>query len=299
MGERSGSSANWMLQPPSMPSARMMRSDALRSIWYSLSVSVCDGATTIESPVCTPIGSRFSMLHTVMHVSAPSRITSYSISFHPVSDRSTRTWPIGDEAIPRAGLRESDREVEPGLPAERREQAARALPRDDALEHLDGERLEVGDVRDARVGHDRGRVRVHEYGLDALLAQGAAGLGTRVVEFGRLPDEDRPRPDDQDLHTSSHPPPTATQRPPTRTAVTRPFALSTSMSRMLGRPISNPCSLRIRAVGVPSTRPCAIRYAPRGPCAEPVAGSSPTPMPAPNMRPCSCDPERSALIAKT
>ena len=34
------------------------------------------------------------MLQTVMQVSTPSRITSYSISFHPASDRSTRTWPI-------------------------------------------------------------------------------------------------------------------------------------------------------------------------------------------------------------
>ena len=50
--------------------------------------------------MCTPIGSMFSMLQTVMHVSAASRITSYSISFHPRSDRSTSTWPIGDAATP-------------------------------------------------------------------------------------------------------------------------------------------------------------------------------------------------------
>ena len=66
-----------------MPSARMILSDAERSIWYSLSGSVWLGATTIESPVCTPIGSMFSMLQTVMQLSAPSRITSYSISFQP------------------------------------------------------------------------------------------------------------------------------------------------------------------------------------------------------------------------
>jgi hypothetical protein len=29
--------------------------------WYSLSVSVWAGATVIESPVCTPIGSKFSI----------------------------------------------------------------------------------------------------------------------------------------------------------------------------------------------------------------------------------------------
>ena len=34
---------------------------ASRIRWYSLSVSVWAGATVIESPVWTPIGSRFSM----------------------------------------------------------------------------------------------------------------------------------------------------------------------------------------------------------------------------------------------
>ena len=38
-------------------------------------------AITIESPVCTPIGSKFSMLQTVMQLFAASRTTSYSTSF--------------------------------------------------------------------------------------------------------------------------------------------------------------------------------------------------------------------------
>ena len=61
----------------------MIFSAAERSIWYSWSESVWLGATTMESPVWTPIGSKFSMLQMVMQVSAPSRITSYSISFQP------------------------------------------------------------------------------------------------------------------------------------------------------------------------------------------------------------------------
>ena len=83
-----------------MPSARMMRSAEARSIWWSRSESVWAGATTIESPVCTPMGSRFSMLQTVMQVSAASRITSYSISFQPHSERSTSTWCMGEAASP-------------------------------------------------------------------------------------------------------------------------------------------------------------------------------------------------------
>ena len=57
----SGCRANWQLQPPSTSSAVTMLSAADRSIWYSLSDRVTAGATTMESPVCTPTGSTFSM----------------------------------------------------------------------------------------------------------------------------------------------------------------------------------------------------------------------------------------------
>ena len=43
----SGDRANWTLQPPSTPSARMIASAALRSRWCTASVSVWTGATTI------------------------------------------------------------------------------------------------------------------------------------------------------------------------------------------------------------------------------------------------------------
>src|SRR5207253_4609610 len=46
-----GSTANWMFEPPvSTPIARMHATAASRITWYSLSVSVCAGATVIESP---------------------------------------------------------------------------------------------------------------------------------------------------------------------------------------------------------------------------------------------------------
>ncbi len=79
-----------MLQPPSMPSARMIFRLTERRSWYSLSESVWLGATTMLSPVWTPIGSIFSMLQMVMQLSAASRITSYSISFQPIRERSRR-----------------------------------------------------------------------------------------------------------------------------------------------------------------------------------------------------------------
>ena len=55
-------------------------------IWYSLSVSVSAGATVMESPVCTPIGSTFSIEQMMMQLSAVSRTTSISNSFQPSTD---------------------------------------------------------------------------------------------------------------------------------------------------------------------------------------------------------------------
>ncbi len=91
--KESGFNAYCTLHPPVIFNSLMMFNAELRSIWYSLSPSVWEGATTMESPVCTPTGSIFSMLHTVIQFPFASRITSYSTSFHPAIQRSTSTSP--------------------------------------------------------------------------------------------------------------------------------------------------------------------------------------------------------------
>ena len=75
-----------------MPRCWIVLIETVRRSWYSSSFSVCDGATTSDSPVWIPIGSMFSMLQTVMQLFSRSRTTSYSISFQPRSDSSTSTW---------------------------------------------------------------------------------------------------------------------------------------------------------------------------------------------------------------
>ena len=98
----SGFTANWMLQPPAAtPISRMIAHAASRIVWYSRSVSVIAGATVIESPVCTPIGSRFSIEQTITTLSAESRITSSSNSFQPISERSMSTCLVGERSSPR------------------------------------------------------------------------------------------------------------------------------------------------------------------------------------------------------
>ena len=71
-------------------------------IWYSLSVSVSAGATVMKSPVCTPIGSMFSIEQTMMQLSALSRTTSISYSFQPSTLSSTSTSLVGDASMPRS-----------------------------------------------------------------------------------------------------------------------------------------------------------------------------------------------------
>ena len=95
-----------MLQPPvSTPTERMMPMERSRRCWYSRSVSVIAGATVIESPVCTPIGSRFSIEHTITTLSSVSRMTSSSYSFQPMIDSSRSTSVVGLAASPAPAIR--------------------------------------------------------------------------------------------------------------------------------------------------------------------------------------------------
>ena len=101
-----GSRANCTFDPPvSTPTRRMQANAASRMAWYSTSVSVWAGATVIESPVWTPIGSRFSIEQMTTQLSARSRMTSSSYSFQPAIDRSMRISPMGLAARPVAARR--------------------------------------------------------------------------------------------------------------------------------------------------------------------------------------------------
>ena len=115
MSPFAGFTANWMLEPPvSTPMRRMHANAASRMRWYSTSVRVWAGATVIESPVCTPIGSRFSIEQMTTTLSAWSRITSSSYSFQPTIDCSMR---ISDTGLVGQAVRGRDRRISSGSPA--------------------------------------------------------------------------------------------------------------------------------------------------------------------------------------
>ena len=66
-----GLTANCTFEPPvSTPTARITAIAWSRSSWYWRSVSDICGATVTESPVWTPIGSTFSIEHTITTLSA-------------------------------------------------------------------------------------------------------------------------------------------------------------------------------------------------------------------------------------
>ena len=103
-----GSTAHCTLEPPVVtPTSRSTAIEASRMRWYSLSVSVIAGATVIESPVWTPIGSRFSMEHTMTALSFESRTTSSSNSFQPSTLCSSKIDRTGDWSSPNCTMRSS------------------------------------------------------------------------------------------------------------------------------------------------------------------------------------------------
>ena len=101
--------------------------------------------------------------------------------------------------VENARLGKLDGKIQRRLTAHGRQQRIRPLALDDGFDELHGQRLDVGAVRQFRIRHDRGRVRIDQDDLVALFAQGLARLRSRIVELARLTDDDRTGADDQDL----------------------------------------------------------------------------------------------------
>ncbi len=89
------------------------------------------------------------------------------------------------------------RTVERRLPAHGGQQRIGLFLFDDLGHRLPLHRLDVGGIGHGRVGHDGGRVGVHQDDPVALLLQGLAGLGAGVVELAGLTDHDGAGADDE------------------------------------------------------------------------------------------------------
>jgi len=90
------------------------------------------------------------------------------------------------------------RAVQRRLAAHGRQNRIRTLFLNDLAHHFPVNRLDVGGISHFRVGHDSGRVRVHQNNAVALFAQRFTRLGAGVVKLARLTDNNRARAQNQD-----------------------------------------------------------------------------------------------------
>ena len=170
MWPSAGFTANCTLEPPvSTPTRRMHAKAASRISWYSTSERVWAGATVMESPVCTPIGSTFSIEQTITQLSAWSRMTSSSYSFQPAIDFSMRISVMGLASRPWAALTRNSSIV--------RGDAGAAAAEDVGGADDDGEADALGDGDGLVDGVGGGRRRGVEADLGHGLLEQLAVLG--------------------------------------------------------------------------------------------------------------------------
>ena len=101
--------------------------------------------------------------------------------------------------VERAGFEERHRGVERRLAAERGEQRVGFLADDDFLDDFRRDGLDVSAMRELRIGHDGGRIRVHQDHLVAFFLERLAGLHAGVVELATLADDDGAGADDENF----------------------------------------------------------------------------------------------------
>ena len=95
-------------------------------------------------------------------------------------------------------------QVQAALAAQVGQQHVGPLLFDDLGQPLRVERLDIRHIRDARVGHDGGRVGVDQHDFEAERAQRLAGLRAGVVKLARLTDDDGTGADNEYLLRFSH-----------------------------------------------------------------------------------------------
>ena len=107
------------------------------------------------------------------------------------------------EFCQRALPAQRQRAVQRGLPAHGRQQRKAAgndvaFLLDDLGDDFRRDRLDIGGIRQFRIGHDGGRIGIDQDDAVALLLQRLDRLGARIVEFAGLADHDGTGADDQD-----------------------------------------------------------------------------------------------------
>ena len=98
--------------------------------------------------------------------------------FHPVT-------------VKDAGIVKLQRQIQRGLAPQGRQDRVRPFPADDLMQNIFGQRFDISAVRKIGVGHDRGGIAVDQQHFVALFLERFAGLGSGIIEFAGLSDDDR------------------------------------------------------------------------------------------------------------
>ena len=69
----------------------------------------------------------------------------------------------------------------------------------DRLDYFGSDRLDIGAIREFWIGHDCGRVGIHQHDHIAFLAQRLARLHAGIIKFATLSNYDWTRADQQDF----------------------------------------------------------------------------------------------------
>ncbi len=108
-----------------------------------------------------------------------------------------------------AAVSEFDRKIQRGLSAdggqdgESRARRQLALDANDFFQIFARERLDVSAVGELRIGHDGGRIGIHQHHFEALGLERLASLRAGVIKLRRLANDDGAGADDQDFRDVS------------------------------------------------------------------------------------------------
>ena len=89
-------------------------------------------------------------------------------------------------------------EVEGRLTAHGGEDCVDGMLVQNVFQRIHRQRHEVNMIRRHRIGHDGGRVGIDQDNFDAFFAKGAGGLGSRIIKFTGLSDDNGSATDYQD-----------------------------------------------------------------------------------------------------
>ena len=118
--------------------------------------------------------------------------------------RTTDDFGVGADhfnavTVENARIVKFESQIESGLASERREDCVGAFTADDFMQDVFGKRFDVSAVREIGVCHDRRGIAVDQNDFVPFLFERLAGLGSGVIEFAGLSDDDWPRPDQHDF----------------------------------------------------------------------------------------------------